>query len=289
LGLFSKKLRLAGLLVLAGALLAAVLSAAAPRAAPASGSGGASGVRLPVVMYHHISVRARSLGKYVLSPAQFESDLRWLKDSGYESVTADELLAWCRGEGPLPAKPVLITFDDGYESTFVYALPLLRRYGFTAVVSVIGSVSQQYTDRPDHNLNYSHMTWDQVAEADAGGVLDMECHTWDMHRLSPRRGCGRKKGESAAAYRTALAGDIGAFQRAFTAHTGRAAHVLALPFGFYSDETLSAAAELGFNVALTCTEKVNVLTGDAAELMELGRFNRPYGPSSAAFFGKWEQ
>ena len=242
---------------------------------------------LPVVMYHQLSEKPRLLGDYVLSVDQFESDLRYLSENGYTAVTASQLIAWRDGEGKLPEKPVMITFDDGFESTVAYAEPLLEKYGMTAVVAVIGSVTQQFTDTPDHMLDYSYMSWDAVSEAERGGVLEVQCHTWDMHRLSPRKGCSRMYGEPSEHYRAALSEDIARFQSAFCSAAGHVTEAIALPFGAYDGETLTLCSELGFRVVLTCAGRVNRLDCEPGELIILGRFNRPSGPSSGEFFGRW--
>lgn len=246
-------------------------------------------IRLPIVMYHHMSPKEKLWGDYVLEVDQFERDLFYLKQNGYESVTVNDLLNWCGGQGELPEKPVMITFDDGFESTWEYAVPLLEKYGMKGVVSIIGCTAQQYTDSPDHNMDYSHMSWEKVAEASKGSILEVQCHTWNMHHLYPRKGCSKMSCETPGEYRAALCEDIESFQDKLCAYTGRHANALALPFGAYVLDTLQFAGELGFDAVLTCTEKVNYLTGSVSELMELGRYNRPSGLSSEKFFSKWEE
>ena len=248
---------------------------------------GTQDVELPIVMYHHMSPKQKLWGDYVISPAQFECDLQYLKANGYTSITAQQLIDWCDGIGELPEKPVMITFDDGYESTAVYAQPLLQKYQMKAVVAIIGAVAQQYTDMPDHMLDYSHMSWEQVKAMEETGTFEIQCHTYDMHKIKPRQGCSRMKGEDFNAYTVALEEDVEHFQTLMAQHLGHQANVLVLPFGFYCADTISVAKKLGFRAAFTCTERVNHLTGAASELMELCRFNRPSGPESAAFFAKW--
>lgn len=245
-------------------------------------------VRLPIVMYHHMSPKARLWGDYVISPEQFEADLIYLRENGYTPISSGTLLAWYDGVGELPEKPVMITFDDGYESTFVYAKPLLEKYEMPSIVSIIGSVAQQYSDTPDHMLDYSHMSWEMAAEADSAGLMEVQCHTWDMHHLECRRGCSPAGGETDGEYFSALSADLCLFRERYRQYIGRECTVLALPYGIYTQKTIEYARELGFRAVLTCTERVNLLSGQKSELMELGRYNRPSGVSSEEFFSCWD-
>ena len=245
-------------------------------------------IDLPIVMYHHLSAKPRLLGDYVLSPEQLEADFKYLKENGYESITASELISWSRGEAELPAKPFMITFDDGYESTLVYAGPLLKKYGYRAVVAVIGSVADLFTEEPDHMLDYSHLSWEAVRDMSLGDVFEVQCHTYDMHKISGRRGCGQVRGEAFGDYESALAADLLKFREKCDDEDLFCANSIAFPYGFYSEDTLSVIRELGFEAAFTCSEKVNRLTGNPEELFELCRYNRPHGISSEQFFGKWK-
>lgn len=248
----------------------------------------AASLRLPIVMYHQISENGLPKSDYVLSSAQFENDLKYLRDAGYESVSVQQLLDWADGVGTLPEKPCMITFDDGYETTDVLAVPLLEKYGFTGVVAVIGSIAQQYSDLPDHNLRYSHLSWERVAELSQGETLEVQYHSWGMHELTPRKGCNKRRGEDSASYRAALEADAAQFFAASETHGVRLVPSLAYPFGAYCAESGEIMRDLGFRIAFTCTERVNQLTGDVQELMELGRYNRAPGKNSADFFAAWD-
>ena len=74
----------------------------------------ADGVALPIVMYHGLSEDPAAWGDYVISPAQFEADLRYLREQGYTTVTVADLLAYVDEGTALPERPVMLTFDDGY-------------------------------------------------------------------------------------------------------------------------------------------------------------------------------
>src|SRR5690606_37404428 len=88
---------------------------------------------IAVLMYHHVAEQGGSL---TVSAKQFESQVRGLSERGYRSLRAQEFAAFLEG-APLPKKSVLITFDDGYLDNWVYAHPVLKRYGMSAVLFAI--------------------------------------------------------------------------------------------------------------------------------------------------------
>ena len=79
------------------ALLTAALSLTLALCLPARAAG--ESVALPIVMYHHVSEKPGNWNDYVVSPAELESDLCWLRDHGYTAVGVAELLAWADGRG----------------------------------------------------------------------------------------------------------------------------------------------------------------------------------------------
>ena len=269
-------------------LLAAVLLTAPAQAIDYQAGGIRDAVReipLPIIMYHHISENPAQLGKYVITPQELEQDLIWLRDNGWHSISVQQLLDWYDGTFVMPEKPCMITFDDGYESTLVYAEPLLAQYGFTGVTAIIGSICQQYTQQPDHNLAYSHLDWQAAAAMSQRGVLEVQYHSWDMHHLSPRKGCSRQPGEAECCYRQALERDLEQFRAGCEANGVRLIPSVAYPFGAFSSETEAFFRQAGFQAAFTCQEQTNRLMGDPSELWSLGRYNRPHGVPIQTFFG----
>jgi len=93
---------------------------------------------VPVLLYHHVGVDyAKALGQLSISKRDFERHIYWLANSGYVGIRLSQYLAW-RNEGtPLPRKPVVITFDDGYSDTATNAFPILERYGFSAASMIV--------------------------------------------------------------------------------------------------------------------------------------------------------
>ena len=96
------------------------------------------GMRLPVLLYHHVGPeRPGTVRGLTVSPERFEQHVRWLAQRGYQGICPTDWLHWCREGKRLPPKPILFSFDDGYADLAEYALPVLRRYGFGAVVYIV--------------------------------------------------------------------------------------------------------------------------------------------------------
>src|SRR2546421_199050 len=107
----------------------------------ANGDRAAPAMRLPILMYHKVNrlpppPGARYLRNYVL-PEQFDTQLAALRRWGYETISFADWLAYRRRERTLPRRPIILTFDDGYRSTYEVAWPLLKRHHATASVFLV--------------------------------------------------------------------------------------------------------------------------------------------------------
>ncbi len=252
-----------------------------PVSAPPQGS-----VRVPIVMYHLVLKDPARAGKYVISPETLEKDLKWIRDNGYETVTAEDLIAFVHNGIPLPEKPIVLTFDDGYTNNHTYAYPLLETYGMRAVLSVIGSVSDRYTASGDENPNYANLTWLRVRELAESGVFEIQNHTYDLHRNDgPRKGCKRLAGESIEAYQGLLLRDLLQNQEAIERAIGTRPRTFVYPFGAISPESLEVVKKAGFAASFSCEEGINELrVADTDGLFLLKRKNRPADIGTDEFF-----
>ena len=134
---------IAGLLVLAlslGILSTGVL--AAPQQVQGSVSEQAKygltgdSVKVPILMYHHLVSEAQT--ETDMTPALFEAQMQALQAAGYTTVSLQELVAYVQDGVPLPEKPIVLTFDDGYLSNYELAYPILQKYQMKATIFVIG-------------------------------------------------------------------------------------------------------------------------------------------------------
>src|SRR5437867_11058911 len=98
-------------------------------------------MKLPILLYHkieHVAPGSRYPQNYV-TPEQFDAQLAFLRRLGYRSVSFADYVAYRRGNGRLPRRSVIITFDDGYRSNREIALPILHRHGFAATIFLVAS------------------------------------------------------------------------------------------------------------------------------------------------------
>ena len=168
------------------------------------------GIPVPGIMYHNVLPDgSEGLGEYVVSASELEGDLQLLKEAGYEGVTPEELFDFVRGVGTLPEKPVLLTFDDGFESMEQVVLPLLQKYSFKATAAIVGEYTDLYSGDVPKALSYSHLSWEQCRELADSGLVEIANHTYGFHHLGDgRKGLRKKKGESEETYRKVLSGKV---------------------------------------------------------------------------------
>jgi len=134
------------------------------------------GPAVPVMMYHAVTAE------------RLDAELSYLQSNGYETISAETLAAWLRGEGrSLPPRPIALTFDDGHASLYSVAYGLLNKYGMQATAFVcpwwVEQASRRRRGEADAGIPVAHVTWDELREMSASGGIDVESHTYDHHRV----------------------------------------------------------------------------------------------------------
>ena len=241
-------------------------------------------VQLPILMYHHISTDPSRLGDYVVSPETFENDLKYLSRLGYTSISLSELIAYVDGKGPLPEKPIMITFDDGQRSFAEYALPLLEKYDMCAVAAIVGKYADDYTQSGDMNVIYAYMGWPELAQLVQDPHVEFQAHSYDMHSLDHRKGCAIMSGENEKDYENVFSTDMALLNARFSEHLGFVPLGFAYPFGIRCPSCKNLLLSSGCRALFTCDERVNYITQEPGSLYELGRFNRPEDANRYEFF-----
>jgi len=220
--------------------------------------------QIPILLYHHIlpdEVNNEHLeNPFTVSTEDFEAQMQYLYDNGFHTLTLSELEAFLYEGEPLPENSVMIHFDDGYYSNFVYAYPILQRFGHRAIVFMITHVIEDlgdYQPQMDHDC----LTW-TAAHSLVGveDVFELASHTHNLHALIPNTG----ETGLVHATRDEIASDT---RRSFDFLTDHRA--FAYPYGQFNDIVIDALQEVGITMGFTTTEEMVTQDSDP---FQLGRF-----------------
>ncbi len=238
-------------------------------------------LNVPIIMYHSILTDTNKSGKFVITPKQFEEDLLFIKENGYEPIFMQDLINYVYKGTPLPEKPIILTFDDGYYNNYLYILPLLKKYEMKAVISIVGIYTDLYTQNEDVSPEYSHLSWDNVSEMMDSGLVEFQNHSYNFHSTDKgRNGSKKKLTESLEDYKRILSDDLKILQNEFIEHTGYCPTTYTYPFGAISLASTEIIKDLGFLASLSCENKTNYIkAGDKDGLYLLNRFIRPSNKS----------
>ncbi len=232
-------------------------------------------ISVPIIMYHQ--VKPNNSGKDIITPYEFESDLKYLVSNNYTTISMTELIDYVYNGAALPENPIVLSFDDGYYNNYKYVFPLLKKYNEKIVLSIICKSTDDFSEYPDDNIDYAHVTWDQINEMSESGLVEIQNHTYDLHKMSIRFGCTKNNNESQEQYMHVLTKDIEKAQNQITTLTGVTPNTFNYPYGKYSNLSEDIIKKLGFKASLTCDYGVNVITRDAEALFGLKRICRSHG------------
>ncbi len=241
---------------------------------------------VPIVMYHQIKDTSSNWGNYILPTHVLKEDFEYLKKTGITPVSFDDLKDFVENGKPLPKKAIVLTFDDGEKSFLTKVVPLLEEYSYPANVNIVGSLIELYTKNGETDDRYAYLNEEDIISLSKNPLIEIGCHSYNLHSLSNRRGMGKLYGEADEAYLAFIKTDFQNFDSVVTSHLNKSLRILAYPYGIRNDILLGFAKEKGYTITLTCRESVNTLTV-GGDLYELGRFNRPYGKSSKDFFSRF--
>lgn len=181
--------------------------------------------KIVILNYHKIDDVKIALS---VAPADFDEQMSYLKAKGYHSITPDQLLDNLENGAPLPDKPLLITFDDGYLDNYTNAYPILKKYGFTATIFVV-------TDFLDREPQY--ITWAQARELTQAG-FKIASHTMQHKSLVTL---------SDEEIKSELVGSAAALNY----QLGKQSQYLAYPTGTYNLRIAAMLKEAGYRGAFT--------------------------------------
>lgn len=181
--------------------------------------------QIPVLYYHSIMLEEGN--EVRMPPEQFEAQMSYMRDKGYESVSLNELYNAFYNNEILPPKPFVITFDDGYEDNYTNAFPIVEKYGFTATVFMVSS----YIDGD------GFLSWTQLRELVAN-EWEVAGHTVSHPYLSQ---CDRK----------ALFNELLSSKETLEKGLGQPIKFFAYPYGDVNEDVAQAVKDSGYVMAFT--------------------------------------
>lgn len=182
-------------------------------------------VNVPILNYHMVGDLSIAL---CISADGFDQQMKYLFDNGYTTITPDQLLAHMKYGKPLPEKPVMITFDDGYLDNYTTAYPILKKYEQKAVFFLITGYI---------GVDPRFMNWQQAKEMSDNG-MSMQAHTVNhvnLTKLAPEE-----------AYR-----ELAESKRTLEEELGKPVRYLAYPEGGVNKSVAQLAKTAGYRGAFS--------------------------------------
>lgn len=212
---------------------------------------------VPVLMYHHVSPSA---GMITSSPQNFASQIEWLFRNGYHALSTAEFAGHLRGE-TVPERSVLITFDDGYLDNWVYAYPILRKYGYQATLFIVTSwvgegPARAYAGQGTVPITPNHkdckrlvsegrtddaiLRWSEIEAMRSDGTFEFHSHThthtrWDLET------------KTVAEKRERIAIEFADSRLTLQQRLGEVSDHLCWPQGYFDSDYIELAKASGFN------------------------------------------
>ena len=229
-------------------------------------------VDVPIIMYHHIEQDETKLNEFMVTPEKFEDDMIKIEELGYKTISYEELYDFVFNNNNLPEKPILITFDDGYESNYNYAFPVLKRLNMKATIAAVGIMVGK--DKYNGMDAYKHFTYEQAKEMFESGLIDIQSHTYDMHNINKRIGIKRNNNEDENDYIELVKEDIKLSIDALEANVGVKPIAFTYPYGAYDILTEKILDELGYKITVTTDPGINhIIRSDPSTLLKLKRYD----------------
>ncbi len=229
--------------------------------------------KVPVLLYHHIADKAEN--NMTVSAETFSRHIKTLSDNGYVSLSLSDIINYIEKGIDLPEKCVLITFDDGYESNYKYAFPVLLKYNYKAVFFTIGSSFGKNTYKDTDFPIIPHFGYEQMKEMENTGLIDIQSHTYDLHQSSAYEN-GRAyenililDGESDEDYVKRLKDDLSNWENT----TGKKAISLAFPHGESDLFSQAVLNECGIKLTFSTNPKTDtIIKGLHSSGYNIGRY-----------------
>ncbi len=209
-------------------------------------------------MYHRLVAEKSGFDRFNLQVARedFERQLIWLKRWGFTPVTFEDIL-----QKPLPRKPVLLTFDDGYEDNYLNLFPLLQKYEVKAVVYVLGdrSVRRNEWDIPQGEPELNLLSDAQALEMSQSGWVEFGAHSMTHQKLTEAAPDESRR-------------QIFDAKKSLESLLGKPVVSFAYPYGYVNEEVKKTVSEAGYSFGVAVHSGPTAFFEDPFEIRRLQVF-----------------
>ncbi|AFY58871.1 putative xylanase/chitin deacetylase [Rivularia sp. PCC 7116] len=209
--------------------------------------------KVPIAMYHDILPKKEVF--FDVTPEELESHFKLIKSQGLTPISLEQLVIHLRTGSPLPEKPILLSFDDGYGGHYEYVYPLLKKYKYPAVFSV-------YTKNMGINTGRSHVTWEQLKTMAADSLVTIAAHSKthppDLTKLSDEE----------------LIPEIVESKQILEKELGKSIRYFTYPTGKNDERVRKLVREAGYVAALAMDDNNEIFAGESDNLLAIGRFGQ---------------
>lgn len=193
-------------------------------------------INIPILCYHNLNPTIP--GSMNLTPQRFESQIKWLKDNGFNIISLKDAVEFLQGiRQSLPTKPVVITADDGWQSAYTYMYPIVKKYNIPVTLFI-------YPETISKGKNA--MTWDELKELKRTGLFDIQGHTYSHPNFKQE-----KRHRSPANFEKFVTAELVNSKKLLEEKLDVKITLLAWPFGIYDDYLEKAAANAGYVMAFS--------------------------------------
>ncbi|MCE5170595.1 polysaccharide deacetylase family protein [Paenibacillus profundus] len=211
--------------------------------------------QVAVLMYHDIVDKPEK--PHMLPVQQFERQMELFKTNGFNVITMDDYVNFMTKGAAIPDNAILLTFDDGYESFYTHAFPILKKYNYTATNFVIVSFIDNREGRPK-------LTWDQMREMKKEG-MSFYSHTYNSHKYGPIDAGGKTKPmltrhlylkdkqrvENDEEYIGRITGDLATAEKRLHQELGNTQGIIAFPYGAFNKDVIGVMNSLKIELSFT--------------------------------------
>ncbi|GAP98671.1 polysaccharide deacetylase family protein [Leptolyngbya sp. NIES-2104] len=210
--------------------------------------------KVPIMMYHDIIAQKEVF--FDVTPEELEAHFKLIQKNGLTPISLDQLVEHLKTGIPLPPKPIVLTFDDGYLGHYKYVYPLMKKYRYPAAFSIYPAKIDKPRGRPG-------MNWDQVKEMAADPLVTIASHSVN-HPADLRE----VKDD------TKLAFEMTESKQSLETNLGIPIKYFVYPEGKNDERVQQAAIAAGYQAAWTMSDEANLFAAESENLFNISRIGQ---------------